>query len=114
MNVLQILVAKRVEESSQLGRLRVHLRRLYNVLHTYYCIKSLQRHGQKIIVNYEFNGGSIMIISKTINKIGGDLAILRHTSCCKLCQPCISTKVIKLLLDACSFKELRTRICHGT
>src|SRR4051812_48822864 len=99
LNILLVLVAKRVEESPRLGGLRVNLCRLSTVLHTYYFTKSCQRHGQKIIVNSEFNDGSTMIIPKTINKIGGESAILRHTTCCKPCQTCISTKVIKLLLD---------------
>src|ERR1041385_1980746 len=107
-----ILAVKRVEERSQLGGLSVHLCRPSNVRHTYYFTKSFQRHGQRIIVNFKLNKTSIMIISKTINKTGGEFTVLSNTACCKPCQTCISTKVIKLLLNTCRFKKIVAQKHH--
>src|SRR4051812_40413041 len=98
MNIPCLLAAEGAEDDSQLGRLRVHLFRLSNVWHTYYITKSCQRHDQKIIVNFKLNNSSIMIITETINKIGGELMILSNTACCQPCQTCIGTKVIESLL----------------
>src|SRR3954465_7840438 len=92
VDVLWVLAAKRVEESPQLGGLRVHPRRLSNVLHTYYFTKSFQRHGQKIIIYSKLNSGSIMVIFKSIEEIVGDFGMLGHTACYQSCQTCISTK----------------------
>src|SRR4051794_17356326 len=105
LDILCVLVAKRVEVCPQLGGLRVHLCRLPSIRYTYYFTKSCQRHGQKIIVNSKQNSRSITIISITINKTGGEFAILSHTTCCKPCQTCTTTKVLKLFLYTYSFKE---------
>src|ERR1041385_2521709 len=112
LDILRVLAKKRVEESPQLGGLRVHLCRLSSVWHTYYFTKSCQRHGQKIIINSKLKNTSIMIISETINKIGGEFMILRNTACCKPWQTCISTKAVKLLFDTCGFKESFTWMRH--
>src|ERR1041385_3703333 len=113
MNIPRLLAAKGAEDGFQLGRLRVHLCHLSNVRPTYYITKSCKRHGQKIIVNFKLNNSSIMIISETINKTGGEFFILYNTAHREPCQTCISTKAIKFLLDSCSFKKsvARTRHC---
>src|ERR1041385_4809324 len=107
-----ILTAKRVEKRSQLGGLSVHICRSSNVRHTYYFTKSFQRHGQRIIVNFKLNKTSIMVISKTSNKTGGEFTVLNNTACGKPCQTCISTKVIKLLLNTRRFKKIVSRKRH--
>src|SRR4051812_47326731 len=112
MNIPRLMAAEGAEDGSHLGRLRVHLCRLSNVRHTYYITKSCQRHGQKIIVNFKLNNSSIMVITKTINKRGGELMILSNTACCQLCQTSIGTKAEESLLNSCSFEESITRMCH--
>src|ERR1041385_1591885 len=114
MNIPRIHATERVEDSSQLGGLRVYLRRHSNVRHTYYFTKNFQRHGQKIIVNFKLNRTSIKVISKTVNKTGGKFFILSNTTRCEPCQTCISTKIIELLLNSCSFKEFIARESHCT
>src|SRR3954468_16389295 len=96
MKILRVLVAKRVKEISQLGGLRVHLRLLSNIRHTYCFTKLFHRHGQKLIVNSKLKSISIRIISETINETRCECAILSYTTCCKPCETCISTKVIEL------------------
>src|ERR1041385_3616561 len=76
LDILRVLAAKRVEESPQLGGLRVHLCRLSSVRHTYYFTESCQRHGRTIIINSKRNNSSIMIIYESIYKIGGEFVIL--------------------------------------
>src|SRR4051812_45626722 len=52
------------------------------------------------------NGGSIKIISKTIDKIGGEFGILGHTACNQLCQTCINTTLLNSsLIPAASRKS---------
>src|SRR6187399_90827 len=72
------------------------------------------QHGQKIIVNFKLNRTSIKVISKTVNETGGEFLILSNTACDEPCQTCISTKVIKLILNSCSFKEFITWEHHRT
>src|ERR1041385_8245317 len=114
MNIPCIHATERVEDGSQLGGLRAHLRRLSNVRHTYYFTKSFQRHGQKIIINFKLNRTSIKVISKTINETGGEFFILSNTARCEPRHSCISTKIIELLLNSCSFKEYIARESHCT
>src|ERR1043165_1843411 len=114
MNIPRIHATERVEDGSQLGGLRVYLRRQSNVRHTYYFTKLFQRHGQKIIVNIKLNRTSIKVISKTVNKTGGEFLILSNTARCEPRQTYISTKIIELLLDFCSFKEFIAREIHCT
>src|ERR1044071_5117706 len=103
MNIPRIHATERVEDGSQLGGLRVHLRRQSNVRHTYYFTKLFQRHGQKIIVNFKLNRTSIKVISKTANETGGEFLILGNTARSDPRQTCISTKIIELLLNSCCF-----------
>src|SRR3954463_15181536 len=112
LKILRVLVAKRVEESSQLGGLRVHLRLLSIIRHTYCFTKLFHRHGQKLTVKSKLNSISIRIISKTINEIGCESVILSYTACCEACPTCISTKVFELFPHACSFKKIRARKHH--
>src|SRR3954463_5603196 len=114
MNIPCIHATERVEDGSQLGGLRAHLRRQSNVRHTYYFTKLFQRHGQKIIVNFKLNRTSIKVISKTVNETGGEFLILSNTARCEPRQTCISTKIIELLLNSCSFKEFIARESHCT
>src|SRR4051812_30770213 len=86
MEILRVLVEKRVEESSQLGALRVHPCLLSSVRHTYCFTNSCHIHGQKLIVKSKLNSINIRIISKTINETGCECAILSYTACCKPCQ----------------------------
>src|SRR4051812_46532674 len=112
MNIPRLLAVEGAEDGSQLGRLRVHLCHLSNVRHTYYITKSCQRHGQKSIVNFKLNNSSIMIITETINKTGGELMIPSNTACCQPCQTCIGTKAVESLLNSCSLEKSIARICH--
>src|SRR6187401_967542 len=114
MNIPRIHGAERVEDGSQFGGLRGHLRRLPNVWHTYYFTKLFQGHVQMIIVNFKLNRTSIKVISKTVNETGGEFLILSNTARDEPCQTCISTKIIKLILNSCSFKEFITWEHHRT
>src|ERR1041385_6549925 len=114
MNIPRIHAKERVEDGSQLGGLRAHLRRLSHVRHTYYFTKPFQRHGQKNIINFKLNRTSIKIISKTIDKTGGEFLILSNTARCEPRQSCIITKLIELPLNSCSFKEYIARESHCT
>src|ERR1041385_3927504 len=114
MNIPRIHATERVEDGSQLGWLRAHLRRHSNVWHTYYFTKLFQRHGQKIIVNFKLNRTSIKVISETVNETGGEFLILSNTARCEPRKTCISTKIIELLLNSCSFKEFIARESHST
>src|ERR1041385_5334450 len=114
MNIPCIHATERVEDGSQLGGLRAHLRRQSNVRHTHYFAKLFQRHGQNIIVNFKLNRTSIKVISKTVNKTRGEFFILSNTARCEPRQTCISTKIIELLLNSRSFKEFIARESHCT
>src|SRR4051812_16047640 len=105
MNIPCIHATERVEDGSQLGGLRAHLRRQSHVRHTYYFRKLFQRHGQKIIVNFKLNRTSIKVISKTVNETGGEFLILSNTARCEPRQTCISTKIIELLLNAAASRN---------
>src|ERR1041385_5077754 len=114
MNIPCIHATERVEDGSQLGGLRAHLRRLSHVRHTYYFTKPFQRHSQKNIVNFKLNRTSIKVISKTIDKTGGEFLILGNTARSEPRQTCISTKIIEILPNSCSFKEFIARESHCT
>src|ERR1041385_4249875 len=103
MNIPRIHAAERVEDGSQLGGLRAHLRRLSHVRHTYYFTKLFQRHGQKIIVNFKLKRTSIKVVSKTVNETRGEFLILGNTARSEPRQTCISTKIIELLPNSRSF-----------
>src|SRR4051812_14796248 len=112
MNIPRIHATERVEDGSQLGGMRAHLRRLSHVRHTYHFTKPFQRHGQKFIINFKLNRTSIKVISKTVNETGSEFLIMGNTARCEPRETCISTKIIKLLPDSCNFKEFIARESH--
>src|ERR1041385_532563 len=114
MNIPRIHATERVEDGSQLGGLRAYLHRQSNIRHNFYFTKLFQRHGQKIIVNFKLNRTTIKVISKTVNETGGEFLILSNTARYEPRQTCISTKIIELLLNSCSFKEFIARESHCT
>src|SRR6187399_3415538 len=114
MNIPCTHAAERVEDGFQLGGLSGHPSRPPNVWHTYYFTKLSQGHGQKIIVNFKLNRTSIKVISKTVNETGGEFLILSNTALDEPCQTCISTKIIKLILNSRGCKEFITWKRHRT